>query len=61
MVYMIAERICKDEVEAYLDYVYEVCQDSIKSPLDKRALEEVYKDFQVNKDDSSDETAVSDK
>lgn len=61
IVYMVAGRSCKGEVEDYLSYVYTSCKEALTSPMDKKSLDIIYEDFEKNKDKRSNQEAVRDK
>lgn len=61
MVYMIASKSCKKDVEDYLGYVYTTCKEALISPLDKKSLDIIYEDFKQNRDKRSSQEAVRDK
>lgn len=58
MVYIISEKSAKDEVENYLEYVYDICKKVMDTPLDKEGLDVIYEDFKKNRDERSDKDAI---
>lgn len=61
MVYIISGKSATDEVEDYLEYVYKVCRNAHEASLDKEALDIIYEDFTINRDNKSDRNAVREK
>lgn len=58
LVYMASEKSVKSQIKEFMDYVYDICINSVQYDMDKEGLNIIYRDFNINRDDQSDYDAI---